>query len=440
MLENWKSFRSAELQLSNLTLLIGTNASGKSNALEALKLLNWLAVGGHLGRYREDTDADRGTLRIRGGMEDLVHRESNSPQFAFGCTLRGTTGNEILQLRMSLGIADGELRLVSETLNQPTDEDSRFPLYSAERRPEQVGNILRVAYNNYRRGGRKPQIECVDHQPVFAQLQSPARFGKDHAQSRKRIPVACQAVQHTLGAMLFLDPDPNAMRVWADKHGKRLLPNGANVSAVLHNLCTDEEARSTLLDFIAHLPEQQIRGISFQDSPRNEVMVRLHESFGGREQTTDAPLLSDGTLRVLSIAAALLSVERGTLVVIEEIDNGVHPSRAQRLLDNINTLAKKRGLRVLLTTHNPALLDSLPTSAIPDVTVCHRDTDGGSVLVRLEELDRYPELLAQGPLGRSTARGTLERFIKETPNLDARSKALASLLDGLSGAEGGGVP
>jgi len=85
-------------------------------------------------------------------------------------------------------------------------------------------------------------------------------------------------------------------------------------------------------------------------------------------------LLSDGTLRVLAIsqrdealcaiAAAMLSATEGSLVVIEEIDNGVHPNRAKHLLASIRDIAEQRKLRVLLSTHNPALMDALPDAKL----------------------------------------------------------------------------
>ena len=107
------------------------------------------------------------------------------------------------------------------------------------------------------------------------------------------------------------------------------------------------------------LPEQDIQEIDFIETPRGEVMVALTETFGGHATRYDATLLSDGTLRVLAIAAAVLSAPGG-LVVIEEIDNGVHPSRAGQLLNHVSRIAKERDLRVLISSHNPALLDALP--------------------------------------------------------------------------------
>jgi hypothetical protein len=91
----------------------------------------------------------------------------------------------------------------------------------------------------------------------------------------------------------------------------------------------------------------------------------------------------------------------------------VHPSRAELLLGNVQRIARERRLRVLLTTHNPALLDAIPTEAVPDTVACYRDPEeGDSRLVRLEDLQSYPELVAQGPVGRLVTKGILDRFLK----------------------------
>ncbi|MNQ59314.1 hypothetical protein D3C85_735470 [compost metagenome] len=155
-------------------------------------------------------------------------------------------------------------------------------------------------------------------------------------------------------------------------------------------------------------------------------MLELVESFGGKEKAWTADLLSDGTLRVLAIAAALLSADRGTTVVIEEVDNGVHPSRARQLLSTMREQAKKRGVRLLLSTHNPALMDALPDEALGDVIFCYRDSkQGDSQLVRLQDLQDYPGLVAQGPLGELVTNGIVDRFVKnpETPE-QKKQKAL----------------
>lgn len=156
--------------------------------------------------------------------------------------------------------------------------------------------------------------------------------------------------------------------------------------------------------------------MNFIETERGEVMVELEESFAGRKVNREAALLSDGTLRALAIAAALLSVEPGSTVIIEEVDNGIHPPRVGQLLDLMEETAHNRDLNVLVTTHNPALLDAIPKEELQHVVACYGDPDeGDSKLVTLGQLDRFPALVARGPLGQLLTKGILDRFLKERP-------------------------
>ncbi len=234
-------------------------------------------------------------------------------------------------------------------------------------------------------------------------------------------------IQETLSHLFFLDSITAKMRDYSFKSDNRMFSDGSNLSSVLYHLWQQESNQSIILDFIQSLPEQAIAGLSFLIGPRDEVMVQLTETFGNHDRNYDASLLSDGTLRVLAIAAALLSAPEGSLIVIEEIDNGVHPSRAHHLLANIRDIADRRNLRVLLSTHNPALMDALPDTALSDVVFCYRDPQtGDSRLTRLGDLDNAPGLICQGPLGRLVTTGILDRFIKNPETSEERKqKALA---------------
>jgi predicted ATPase len=216
-----------------------------------------------------------------------------------------------------------------------------------------------------------------------------------------------------------------------------LKEDGSNLSAVVYSLCKFTGGTDALLRFISDLPEQPFVDIRFILTERGDAMVRLEEAFGNTATVWDAPVLSDGTLRVLGIAAALLSAEPGSTIVIEEIDSGVHPSRAETLLRNIECVAKERDLRVLLTTHNPALLDRLPTDAIPDVVCAYRDQEeGDSRLVRLQDLPSYPELVARGPLGQLMTRGVLDYFLKHQESVGEKQERSQRWLEALKAQVG----
>ena len=62
------------------------------------------------------------------------------------------------------------------------------------------------------------------------------------------------------------------------------------------------------------------------------------ETSGGK--LIDARLLSDGTLRMLAIVTALETVPKSSRIVIEEFDNGLHPSRAELLVRTLSESGK----------------------------------------------------------------------------------------------------
>jgi len=125
----------------------------------------------------------------------------------------------------------------------------------------------------------------------------------------------------------------------------------------------------------------------------------------------------------------MLSATEGSLVVIEEIDNGVHPNRAKHLLASIRDIAEQRKLRVLLSTHNPALMDALPDESLSDVVFCYRDPEtGDSRLIRIGDMPDFPNLISQGMLGELVTSGIVDRFVKSphTPE-DRKQQAMAWL-------------
>ncbi len=434
-LKTFKSYQDARLPLGPLTVLIGANASGKSNAIEGLRLLSWLAQGRKLSSIRYAVqDSER---VVRGRVSDLGYVGSES--FGVGCTTNLAEWN---QLDMEVSLRGDGLHISSESISSP---HTAVPLYVLDQPSEGRSSDAGVAYNNFARGGKKPHITCSDEAAIFTQLDSPATFAAEHKSARRIIPKIVRQYQVWLSNILFLDPSPAKMRDYSFPSDRRLMGDGTNLSSVLFALwgldgaATDspvKEQRDAILQFIQSLPEQDIDTLGFLNGPRGEVMVEVLETFGGKARRYDASLLSDGTLRVLAIAAAMLSATEGSLVVIEEIDNGVHPSRARHLLEQIRTIAQRRSLRVLLSTHNPAMLDALPDSAVPDVVFCYRDPDNGSSrLVRLEDVPDYPELIAQGTLGHLMTSGVLERFVKRNPGSKERKKrALAWLEKMRSGA------
>jgi predicted ATPase len=164
-------------------------------------------------------------------------------------------------------------------------------------------------------------------------------------------------------------------------------------------------------------------------------MVTIEEMIGGEQQQVPARLMSDGTLRFLAIAAAMLdqpansSLERpsGRILVVEELENGLHPSQAALLLDRLKTTASERKIRTVATTHSPAILDALTGDDHRSVVVSARDRDGWSRITRLTDFPDYFEVVGRTSLGESAVRDRLR-----PESID--KAAVRSTLDSLFGA------
>jgi predicted ATPase len=426
-IKNFKSYKAAEMPLSTLTFFIGANASGKSNALEAIRFLSWLAKGSRLDEFGQGMkEAD---LRIRGQPANLFRDKSSG--FTIGCRLDGRR-DDWNQLCLKIGLTEDHLIILGEYIEKKFNPGS-LTLYRVDSKPKGVTDEISVEYNNFKKGGNKPHIPCSNRQAIFYQLETPARFDKAHEKSQKTIPHVVRQFREALRNIIFLDPRPEVMRGYSWAKDDRMSEDGKNLSSVLYKIWNSPGPdKKHLLEFVRSLPEQDIIDIRFIKTDRDDVMVRLVESFGGIESMIDAPVLSDGTLRVLAVGATLLSAPKGSLVIIEEIDNGVHPSRAESLVLQIRKISEDRNLRVLLTTHNPALIDGLPDDLLGDVLCCFRDPEeGDSRIVRLGDLDRYPELVAQGPLGQLMTKRVLDRFLKDKSTPEERKKASLDWLDTL---------
>ena len=428
-LTGFKSYKNATLTLganpsererrAPLSVLIGANASGKTNLIEGLRLLSAIAAGTRL-----DSIGSGSAAGLRGRLGDLGYHEATS--FSFACH---TDFEEYERYEITLALREDRLHIHDERVWSPSRV---VPLFQIMEPSKGLASDVEVAYDNFARGGKKPRVTCTDQVSLLTQLSSSARFQATHKKAQNKVPEYCGLYQSLLQNIRLLDPRPTEMRGYSFRNETILDEHGTNLSAVLFDLCREPAMKETILQFIRDVPEQDIAGIEFIETERGDVMVKLTETFGGHRTPYDASRLSDGTLRILAVAAAMLSTPTGGIVIIEEIDNGVHPSRVESLLQRLSSVALRRGLKVLVTSHNPALLDALPDEAVPDVVFCYRDrTEGSSRLIRLEEVPDYPKLLMQGPLGRLVTRRTLDRFVNNGPAQSDRHQRALAWLDAL---------
>ncbi|NEQ21354.1 MAG: AAA family ATPase [Microcoleus sp. SIO2G3] len=81
-LKRFKNFEDTELHLGNFTLLVGENASGKSNLRDAFRFIHGISRGYNLAEIMGEKYAEGGVLQwrgIRGGTREITFQ--NYPTF-----------------------------------------------------------------------------------------------------------------------------------------------------------------------------------------------------------------------------------------------------------------------------------------------------------------------------------------------------------------------
>ena len=155
-----------------------------------------------------------------------------------------------------------------------------------------------------------------------------------------------------------------------------LSSNGDNLETVLHEILTRYDYRSAgeeLRDFlrVAYPAFEEIHCDTTHGTPP-QVLVRVRER--GMSRSMELWELSDGMLRFLCLATALLNPQPRPLVAIDEPELGLHPGLLPIVAEMIKTAAERT--QVIVTTHSPDLLNCFD---IADVAVMARNTDDAKV-------------------------------------------------------------
>jgi predicted ATPase len=396
-LTRFKSFRDAVLPLDPLTLIVGRNGSGKSNALDGLWALSRLATGDDV---RDALDGGRDGPAVRGGATGCAPFGEST--FQLGCTVR--TGTRRVWLDVGVRV-EPTVQVVYERLA----DDERILLLTDD--PSEDSADIRAAWDNNTKG-RNPKLSFR-----AGRLLTTQALAKVPATAAgQRVHLGAAQVLTALRSVFVLDPVPHEMRQYVPRRDDQLRRTADNVSAAVASLLDDPTTAERLSDALSRLNEQDVVDVTTSRSDLDDVMLTLMERFDGSNYPVPARVMSDGTLRFLAVLVALLqspTIDTApeplasedalgqTTLVIEELENGLHASQAQLLVGLVRDEVHRRRVRALATAHSPALLDALTGDEHASVVVCERDGSGRSTLRRLVDLPNYVDIVAAGTLGRA---------------------------------------
>jgi predicted ATPase len=370
-LKNLLSFRDAELELLGLNVLIGPNASGKSNLLAAIGLLK---------AAPENLEA---AVQRGGGLRQWIHRASQ-PGGVAGIEAGIDLGRGDGALAYSLTFTEDDLRLyLREELKSCNTGETFFS------RNGQHAKIYRSPRDSA--VGIEIGIELEVNKSVFAAFRDPL----------DRTPIT--RTGQALGAIeIFREfntgPSSTARNGVAVGSQKFLFDGGGNLALVLQEL----DFRVTL----ARLNEYLTRFWQDAEAVRIRIdggIVQTYVKERGIEEPIPAIRLSDGTLKFLCLMAILLHPAPPALICMEEPELGLHPDALTIVADALREAAGKSQL--IVTTHSEALVNALSDEP-ESVVVCERGVDGGTEFQRLNA-SALAEWMAEYRLGELWRKGEI---------------------------------
>ncbi len=363
-LRDFKSFSDQEVAVAPLTLLVGANASGKSNFLDALFFLHGLPSGLPLDEVLE-------------GEERSQRNGEPWPGLRGGSTEASR-----------LGTSEFEIRTVWDGLwDEAPNPETRHQIV-CQTRP--VPKVIREACGT------------ADPLPQIATDASSSALGQSSASGG-----AALVLTRALLNLHLLAIRPARMRGYGQLKRPQLGADGSNFSGALHHLCAEPEERRNVVDWLTELVASEIVDIDFIEVEElGDVMAVFVEKGGKR---VSARSLSDGTLRFLGLLLSLRNARPGSTFLIEEVDSGLHPARIHVLMQFLRQVSRERRLQIIATTHAPTCLASLDRDDLRNAIVCGRiPGQPGTLMRRLGDLEHFEEVAASSGVGELFTTGWLE--------------------------------
>ena len=349
-------------ELQPLNVLIGPNASGKTNFIEVLELL------------RATPTDFAAAIRDGGGVAEWVWKGDYRPPIIEVETGPGPLPDQLLKYRLSFTTIGPRVNIIDEAIEKINTQQGVAPyFYYMFQQGRPVINI-RVRTPGKQAEERKLQWDerSLD-QSVLAQRKDPNLYPELFFLGR-RFQTIQMFREWTFGRYSALRQPQRA-----DLPEQRLLSDSSNLALVLNQI--EHKSGPTLNEHLRRFFPRFER-ISTVISG-GTVQFYLHEP--GFRAPIPPTRLSDGTIRFIALLATLLAPEPPSLVCIEEPELGLHPD-AVALLADLLVEASQR-MQLVVTTHSDALVSALTNQPAAIVT-CERP--GASTMLR--RLD--PEKLA----------------------------------------------
>jgi predicted ATPase len=360
-IENFKSFGKLEIVFQPINLLIGANASGKSNLITLFEFLKNI----------QNTGIERAVSEM-GGFKSLLNMNTDSRSFTIQVELEGADllSTEVIFDAMELLKKRTHIRYKIE-VNQKGHhfqirEDIRFTEIFVERNPITEAEIIlrEDIYGVVNKFGKFEIFEHVSETKPLSNGMVPRLFNfsfqkemlhtlNQEYKNRSVLEYGGIFIPTNLFQFGIYDIEPQRAKASnLNANIEVLRKDGSNLTQVVHQILKKDEETvqqfiasvGGVLDFVEDIKVERFENLLFM-----KVKEVYNKTF------TDSALISDGTASVIAMIVALYN-QPFQISFFEEPEKAVHPALIRQLVERFYEEAEYMDKQLFITTHSPQML------------------------------------------------------------------------------------
>lgn len=184
-----------------------------------------------------------------------------------------------------------------------------------------------------------------------------------------------------LEATKLVQPEPSS-------DATRMASDGTGLHLALANMALNDPDSWQDLQRDLRQIIPTIRRLRHTNAPQmHQPAALLFDTIGA--DSVPADQVSEGTLLVLGLLAALHSQDRRSLILLDDLDRGLHPKAQKELISLLRGLLDTNpDLQIVATTHSPYMLDCMEVN---EVRMTFLKEDGATVCAPLTSHPDFPK-------------------------------------------------
>lgn len=353
-IRNFKSIDKIEFSLGRVNVFIGENGAGKSNILEAIAL-----AGATSARKLDNEFLSSRGIRVTqpSNMRQAFDEKSFSDEISVGFSNDSGESKEWVLSNDNQPYSKWQSKLVGEAKENEVETQNKI-ISAIERLLEQLNNLSELEKRvRVLKKGKDPQ-RLIEINEVAEDIVNTRKSTEEYLSFLTKN----TKILELLGTFLIYSPENSSLKTFEkESQVEPLGINGEGLMKLISVVSTDID--QTVLNDIKSSMKilgwfEDFEVVEDGNNPSRLIAVK-DRYIGKNSRVFDQLSTNEGFLFLLFYFALFTSKLTPRFFAIDNIDASLNPKLCEQLIKILIRMANQYDKQVILTTHNPAILDGL---------------------------------------------------------------------------------